>query len=338
VRSEAAREVLALADRSVEVAARIRREGLERVIRQRTVLVLGAGASRPYGFPLGLDLVEKIDGGLRDQLYTQLAQQFDTGHIHDFGNNLRAARPYSIDAFLETRREFLDIGKVAIAHVLMRAETDSLIDRAQPAVDWYRYILQSFLLRTDPAFFQAQARQLQIITFNFDRSFERTVFNRLRAQLKVSDADARQLTTEIRVHHINGHLGEPRWLYPDSPTATEYGATDVLKGVSIAAKTIRIVHEGPESESVIEDAQAALTKAKFVYFIGFGYDNRNLKSLGTPSTIRDSVNRATAYEMTELELQPARRHFGSAPDSSPVHFYNEDALTFIRNRAEAFFD
>src|SRR5687767_8080552 len=111
------------------------------MIRKPTVFVLGAGASRPYGFPLGIDLVDQICSeilGTSDDSGVLVRLQ-ELGHpikeIRAFGTDLRGTRPYSIDTFLETRQEFLNVGKAMIADVLLRAEGN-----ARPVdwrVDWY---------------------------------------------------------------------------------------------------------------------------------------------------------------------------------------------------------
>src|SRR5687767_1945488 len=88
------------------------------VIQRRTVLILGAGASMPYGFPSGRDLRDKIIAGLRKdtaQLFQLLgAAGYDLQVIRNFRDALlKSGRP-SVDVFLEHRSEFISVGKVAI--------------------------------------------------------------------------------------------------------------------------------------------------------------------------------------------------------------------------------
>src|SRR6185295_12564481 len=109
------------------------------MIGRQTVLVLGAGASQPYGFPLGAGLVDQVCTEILDenqgrtlgtvgadgkQYFVTFSERLKRlGHrpdlIERFAVQMRQARPYSIDAFLETRTEFRTVGKAAIADVLL---------------------------------------------------------------------------------------------------------------------------------------------------------------------------------------------------------------------------
>jgi len=95
------------------------------MIENKTVLVLGAGASVPFGFPTGQ--------GLKDQVCAQTLQYpekiqlletlgFDKNKIARFRTALENSGRSSVDAFLEYREDFLDIGKTAISATLLPFE------------------------------------------------------------------------------------------------------------------------------------------------------------------------------------------------------------------------
>jgi len=310
------------------------------VITKPTVFVLGAGASQPYGFPLGVQLVDQICAeisGVDPLLIGRLERLgHDRGHTHRFVNAMMAARPYSIDAFLETRREFREVGKAAIADVLLRAEANAKGQQPMPGVDWYRYVLNKFLLLQNPKYFEVQAKRLTIVTFNFDRSFEYALFRGVRHGFEVDDESARNLVTEVRIHHVHGVLGEPLWLYPDSENGTDYGAIDdaLLGAVPKAVENIKIVDE-EIAQAVIEDVEAALRKAVHVYFIGFGFDIRNLTKLRTPDSVSKALVLGTAFEWTNSERLPVLRHFNSLGHA--ITLSNVNAIDFVREHAAALF-
>jgi hypothetical protein len=182
------------------------------VIRQPTVLILGAGASQPYNFPSGQGLVDQISTEINhpsskgDVAQRLAAAGYDLGILNHFVNELRRARPNSVDAFLETRKEFREIGKAVIAEALLRAEAHSTVHTANPTVDWYRYVLH-ILMQRSPDRFVAQAHRLTVVTFNFDRSLERVLFERAKGQFGGSDEEATRLVTELQIHHVQ--LGSP---------------------------------------------------------------------------------------------------------------------------------
>jgi len=324
------------------------------LIRKPTVFVLGAGASAPYGFPLGIDLVDqiwaeilltganfpKISTRLQPLIDPQLKERLLAGHSKDhverFANALRGMRPYSIDTFLETRPEFLDVGKAAIADVLLRAEAAA--DQTEPPVnlDWYRYLLNTVFLRKNVENFQTQVRQLRVVTFNFDRSLERALWNGVRFGFGLDENQAAELVKELRIHHVHGRLGKPNWLYPGSADATKYGATggDLLTATPKAVAFIRVVHEdGPESD--LEKAREALKGASTVYFIGFGFDERNVQKLDMPLTVaKADLIRATVFRLSTAEQSPLAAYFGNRPG---LKFVNVDALGFLREHARELF-
>jgi hypothetical protein len=119
-----------------------------------------------------------------------------------------------------------------------------------------------------------------------------------------------------------------RLIMPDGHT---YNLADACR---IATQRIKIVDDEIEP-SVVADAEAALQKADSVYIIGFGFDERNIKKLNLPNCL--TGNRpilATAFGLTPIEQSPITRCFGG----HQINLYPEDALTFVRSRAETLFD
>ena len=93
----------------------------------------------------------------------------DRGHLEDFVNTLRESGQASIDAFLAHHAEFMEVGKAAIAAILIgRERRDALF---APAEDhWYQYVW-SYLQDAGAAAFGEN--KLTVVTFNYDRSLER---------------------------------------------------------------------------------------------------------------------------------------------------------------------
>jgi hypothetical protein len=314
------------------------------VIRRETVLILGAGASRPYGFPLGAGLVDQICKEMLGGSQNTMPQRLDMYHCDRsgtavaFARALRESRSYSIDRFLETREAFRGVGKAAIADVLLRAEDDDALDAADIRIDWYRYLFD-VLAHRSLANFKAQVAKLSIITFNFDRSLERALFRMLQSRFGLSDEDAAQATGLLAIRRVHGTLGECVWLNPSNGRANPYGIRPDHRSfhhaVSIAASQIKNVHDEVDA-SVIEQLKRPLSTAEAIYFIGFGFDERNLERLGIPDVLKNpgAVINATRLGLTDQELRPALRVL----NGRKVFWHDLDALTFVRTHASAFFD
>jgi hypothetical protein len=92
------------------------RIGQKRMIANRTTLILGAGASKPFGYPTGAEL--------RQQIIKRVGMRFQDPVYEELLNRFRWSLVSSIDAFLaESENHHLqDIGRVAIVAALAKAE------------------------------------------------------------------------------------------------------------------------------------------------------------------------------------------------------------------------
>ena len=135
-----------------------------------TVFILGAGASHPYGFPLGRDLVWDIIRRIevRDNEDVRLFRDLDCTDRQMIGlaSELRAADPPSIDDFLKRREDLRSLGKLAIANELMRIEGEGALSAATTE-QWYRLLVAKI---TDRAFKDIPSSNVRIVSFNCDRS------------------------------------------------------------------------------------------------------------------------------------------------------------------------
>ena len=98
------------------------------MIEKPTVFILGAGASAPYGYPSGQKLVDDIKESLikKSLLYRMcLLFDFSETYIRDFAEALHNSLDSSIDAFLERRPVFIDLGKIIITFILVQYEITS---------------------------------------------------------------------------------------------------------------------------------------------------------------------------------------------------------------------
>ena len=133
------------------------------MIKRNLVLVLGAGASMPYGFPSGRELVARA---LNKSVRSFLGEMgFHPSEVKEFQTAMKFSDPPSVDAFLALRSELMKVGKAAIACVLVQCESpDNLF---QPAAGrWYPYLRRQ--LETSLELFRYN--KASVVTFNYDRS------------------------------------------------------------------------------------------------------------------------------------------------------------------------
>lgn len=309
------------------------------MIRQSTVFVLGAGASEPYGFPSGMKLAEEVCHHLEKRNH-ELGAALRL-HCHDavvaaLPVEFRRSGQYSLDAFVERRHEFRDVVKLAIVRSLIPCENDVTLIAPRsseivptpngpaprpPDRDWYRYLLTKIITTKAEGFHE---NQLRVVTFNFDRSFERRLFIGLKANYNLDDAAAATLAESIPVLHLHGDLGEPAWL----PHATDrvvnvprrtYGQPlDPRELRSFASRLALINEEIPGDR--LDTARRWLREADVICFLGFGYHPDNLARLGI-ADLKGMTMRGTAMGIEEGELTAIRGRFHG--DAS-IHFFRTE--------------
>lgn len=288
------------------------------------MFVLGAGASAPYGFPVGRGLLMEIckligmteseGGALGHQL---LAFRFDSKKVYSFANDLYRSQQPSVDAFLENRPEYMEIGKTAIAAALIPYEIEGTLYRN----DWYEYLVR-MIAPTQNAFLKSS---LSIITFNYDRSLEHSLFVALKASFGLSDADSAKLLSSLPIVHVHGLLGGLPYLTESE--ARPYVPKLTPELVKVAAAQILIVHEVDGLGPAFERAHELLSKAAKVCFLGFGYLPANVVRLQINQLCREGVLIGTAFDMQDAERNRAVGLFKNGLSLS-----NENVLSFLRSR------
>jgi hypothetical protein len=330
------------------------------MIETPTVLVLGAGASCPYRFPTGEQLREAIlklvEPGLvmgdgYSAIRNYLRSNFDRDLIFQFHRDFNVSPRDSIDIFIEGRKEFSEIGRFAIASVLADYERSSELcgNSAIRDQDWLRVLFNSHLVTTgDRAEFNEN--KIAIITFNYDRSVEHRLTMDLYSTFGGDIEEAAEQVSKIEIIHVHGLLGG---YLPGEARRTSYNSGKSIEELQYAASRISYFFEDGD-QNRLKLIRSKLRSAKRVGFLGFGFNNVNLKRLlfpkdegPLPETDREfalmnrrkmNSERRWAAEYvcgTTLNLAPvlqarAREAIGEIVDRPPV-FANLTCREFLEN-------
>jgi len=106
------------------------------MIKENCVLILGAGASAPFGFPTGAGLKKNICNSFKSQwekfVFDKTQPPFTHNYLdvekikaEKFVNEFRKFEHDSIDLFLTIHREHSEIGKKAIYLNILESEIES---------------------------------------------------------------------------------------------------------------------------------------------------------------------------------------------------------------------
>lgn len=289
------------------------------MIKNRTLIVVGAGASRDLGLPLGRDL-QALIGELvtsRDSVSSYFWQgvrlavgndgsRFDAAKAAALHYTPRMLSAASIDNFLDQHRNEVDVVtafKCAIVYCIAEAERNSrlstihfknLPDYFSNNADYFMAHLLNMAIRNHQIDnFHRSLSNLSIITFNYDRCIERYLSLWLEFRF---GSDCIDLAKHVRMIHVYGDIGEYNHS-ADSPFVRNGGlpfqnphfaVRDLVSGVRLFTEA-----EGEDTKRVIDDEVA---RASVIIFLGFGFEEQNMRFFG--SRIQDKRVFATVKGMS----------------------------------------
>lgn len=301
----------------------------------KTVLILGAGASHGYGFPIGSQLRQQILE-LRDDGDASNVMMFGPGTIRNFVDAFRDSQTYSIDSFLGRRPEFVEIGKAAIAYILLSCEQEADLTSDENKDHWYQYLVNE--LAAD-AWENFDPSWLSIVTFNYDRSLLHYMTSALQHTYNKEKNEVLQRLANIQMVQVYGSLGDPSSGIPFGNLQGEYMDTYV-KG---AAKGLVIIPEGRDDSPTVLAAQKLIESSDRICFLGFGFDATNIRRLGAPNCfIREIENQypprvpkttvATCLGLTTAEChRAAHRLFREvSPGGHSSIFHEKNCINTLR--------
>jgi len=266
-----------------------------------TVFVLGAGASQPYEFPSGNDLrlhiferYASVQGRANIVINTT---PFGRAEIDRFIVALRFSGFRSVDAFLERRPEFMDIGKAMMGIELLHDEVHETLWRNDS--NWLTHLFGAMVGNSLEEFAD---NKVSFITFNYDRTIEHFLFVSLKNAFGRSEDETAAVVRKIPIVHLHGKLGHLPW--QNQKTMIEYGDNQIdARKMQIVTSQIKVVHEeltdGRDSD--FAEAKDLLGKAIKVYLMGFGFGTRNVQRLGL-SDLTPTLFIGTGFGMTQREI------------------------------------
>ena len=279
----------------------------ELMIEIPTCLVLGAGASMPYGFPSGIGLRKTILKNFKNDRWHLLLSELgfeDKDFIASFYSDFNISKILSIDKFLELQPDYLSIGKLAIAFALIPFEYHhNLLEIDDPPDRWYCELRQKLLTRN---LNQLRSNKLKIITFNYDRSLEYFLYNVIRhSHPDATENRCVEFLNMLDIIHIYGKLGNLPWEgqpsrpYKPDPTPEQY---------KIASEQIKIVSEPDQRRDLFNDPAQSLSAVQRIFFLGFGYDESNFNRLGMERILDIEKKEiwGTTFNLGEAEINSIR--------------------------------
>lgn len=319
---------------------------------KKTTLILGAGASIEFGYPLGtelkskileiLDLIIKKVRNLDDEINKYLSQysttcedvmnnviskldlinpndQFDEkkilsfliktckispNTILNFYEQFKGSHLNTIDAFLEGKKEFIELGRLLIAYVILSCEIEDNLSNTNNGKNWYNYLLNEIGIKLK----DIESSGLKIITFNYDRSFEHYfIKSMINTHGEGKSDDPQQyidLLNKIECYHVHGDIGGGKLTWGIGNSARIYSNKVKYNEVIEASNSIKIISEVDVQKSY-EKVINILNNSNQIFILGFGFDSRNLDRLKLSTykkPIYASRTRISDREIKEISM------------------------------------
>jgi hypothetical protein len=276
---------------------------------QKTVIVVGAGASHEVGLPTGNLLKENLCQLLNISFENGLSQKSGDPLIYEAFRMLNSKEPRAIDKYIDSSRKIVkglpqaisidnyidahqnntslqECGKVGIVRAILQAEANSSLhidkfknqelDFKKLQETWYHKL---FLLMTEQCNIdklEERLSKLEIIIFNYDRCVEHFLKLAIENFYHVDGDRASKILKNIKIYHPYGSVGNLPW--QDRNDSIEYGGVPTAESLVHLATKIKTFTEKFDSDSEeLTSIRKAISDAKILLFLGFAYHQQNLK-------------------------------------------------------------
>ncbi len=301
-----------------------------------TVFILGAGSCIPYGFPSGKELSENI---CSDDYYSFIEDNYskykiDKKSITYFRKAFNGL-DISIDRFLSMNKsndEYVKIGKLGIIKYILEGEIKSIhLKPTKLKNELYAYLMNRMTtgLEYETGYKDLLLKNnIHFITFNYDRSLETFLFSEFRKYFDYNLGGWSYTNEAIKYFkfdfiHIYGKIAPLEWQQKDN--VLQY-APDIDKiNLYTYLYNIKIIYDERNEHMLehIKKAKDLISNTKNLFFLGFGYDDMNLKLLGFPNIIKNkNINiYGTAINLLDGELSRIKRKITYPKEHMSIDYF-----------------
>lgn len=277
------------------------------MFKDKTVFVIGAGASHEFGLPIGAGLTQRIktncdfdahraDGpaanamrrhfkrlGSKDTLEQSRQTQARVDACHQIRDGIESAD--SIDEYIFRYADkplIAEMGKLQIAYAISNAENESTLsvksgfreERSRADNTWIWAFTKSLISGVKAADVKKIGRNITIICFNYDRCIEHYLEHALcRSFHGMTEEEARSIVNNIQIIHPYGTLGDLERF----PFGNHDQFAQMAENLVTWSETIK----DPE---IVNDISRAIRFARRIVFMGFAFANQNMQLLNSKPT------------------------------------------------------
>ncbi|MDU0339562.1 hypothetical protein [Bosea rubneri] len=309
------------------------------MLKSKTLLVLGAGASKEANLPIGVELMPAILSSVRIEprdfapprigedlqraLHCQ-EQARSSALSHEIQHYSRAylkmteglKLSISIDNYLDAHQSDYHLqvlGKMGIVMSILKSEKSSQLSiGAQNKCDvlrvsnkWYAElfkIMNEGISRDGvDKFFDS----IEIISFNYDRCIEHFFERALQSYYSIDNTETARAMARLKIHHPYGQVGHLPWQNFRTPTpfgSDQAGGSELVR----LASQIKTFTERQDDMALVERMQQAVQSAETIVFLGFAFHPQNLELIAPTKPGRAKRVFASAYGMSKPDIRATR--------------------------------
>lgn len=303
----------------------------------KTLFIVGAGASKEAGLPIGNELADIISKLLHFEFDFGRVTKGDVHFINNFISHFRdnqeldaylvAGRQISdgihlansIDNYIDTHRENAAIqlcGKAAIVYSILNTEMGSILSADPDNFDhlaFYRKLRDTWYLDFASILFDGRALSdidsmfddISIICFNYDRCIEQFLTYALQPLYVIDQNRAEELVAKLKIYHPYGTVG----ILPTGQRSNgvRFGCNPWGVDAVELASEIKTYTEQVEDKEVLQGIKGEVASAETLVFLGFAFHPQNMELLTPDERTGDKRIFATALNISDQDSVVVRR-------------------------------
>jgi len=260
------------------------------------LFIIGAGASKAYGFPTGdelFEIIRNLDFSSDEKIIAAYKKYYDKDfsdygdgkHIFNFMKSLASeldnSMMVSIDDFIRNRSFWtpelnIEAGLVKriIAKIIFEHEKNA---KGKRITDWLHYLCSSIDREhgKDTDNLKNFFFDLRFITFNYDRLLEYSLYKYFNYDKGINNREMTEMLKDINIIHVNGFLGPLNY--------SRFGYEENINDANV--REIKTTWDKDNSDKA-ELIKNYILYSNRIFFLGFGYLEENMKKLGLTGTTK----------------------------------------------------
>jgi hypothetical protein len=303
------------------------------MFKQRTLFIVGAGASYEADLPVGIGLAKEIanllltcDDRIPDLpgsqllrlLYDKIPQRENVFHRAAVAIREGVVLTDSIDDFLNRHSNDAAIqllGKAAIVRIILAAESQSKFVHNRSGLGfnleeientWFVKFFRMLGSEVSKENVASIFDNVAFVVFNYDRCLEFFLYHALQRVYRISGNEARAIVGKCHIIHPYGKVAPLDFQGSDG---VPFGDTHDWDFVTLA-QGVSTYTERIDDAKMLNNISEEMSAARQIVFLGFGYNRPNMELLTGKAKATSKPVFGTALKLSGPSTELVRHQIG----------------------------